>query len=589
MLFDEGLFWEDELYQEVRPLIINAYKKYDDLQDVLIDKIIQGPSEKIKNKETATGKGYMYKVFEILDELNNEKPKINKVGEKYLKNIQNAHPDWKPRPKMEFGIEVGIDKGISEYSEKGIYSMSPEEIFDRYLKSQNGTNYDRRESSEIIGIRCSREFHFCQQLFELIRGNLNDLDKDVISPLIWGLRPGKEVNQIAWSTDEVNKFVEMIEELIRKRPTPQIWEQIPSLLERYYDLLGKNPDDWSKLYILLRNIFSDFDFDHYDEQKPIDWMQRAINHPFGTLTEIYLKYANRIITEQKESGHNLVLGESILNFFEYIIENHNIGSRYGLCLITQYLTWLENVATIWTLNILLPLFHSEVNTEKKLIAWVGYLWSNVLSMTLIHDFPTTYLHIAKNYDKLCDHEKRGLVGHVAYIFWSKDEAPLKNLHALSKLIGKGGRVRLLILWEDFLEKADEDRTERFWNRVLLPYWNWTSNQRYFTLPTGSDERYGFWKLIPYSYSLFKSTVRNAINYPPEKIERTGKFTEILSKKEFVRDHPKELVNLLVIFIVIDEHPLWQKDEWLQLWEMVRDSRVRNLTKLKDELVKKEIL
>jgi len=150
-----------------------------------------------------------------------------------------------------------------------------------------------------------------------------------------------------------------------------------------------------------------------------------------------------------------------------------------------------------------------------------------------------------------------------------------------------GRRELLWTWENHLEKSQKDVAEDFWRDVIIPYWDWCQN-RYLRLPDGNQERFSFWRLIPFSFDLFPQATQRAINLAPSVIEDPHLFPQRLTASGLSKSYPEEFTNFLFAFAKADQHPYWHEEEWQKLWDSVKDSATRNLSNLKDELARKKM-
>jgi len=586
ILFTDNLFWDLETHQEAKKLFKQAFESYPELRETLLSKVSLRSLQEIGigAEEKETDEFYEYIIFDTLSELKDAKYKIPNDSELKFQDILKRHPNWKKesikKNKEEYKYELSQEKNIS--------LMNPDEILEFLLQLKNVSSHDLYEYAGGVGYRCANDFNFCKTLFDKIKSELKKFPDDIMNPIIWGLRPDLENKEIKWENSEIEEFVKILELLMKSRPEGKFWHSIPTLLERWYDILGKNPDNWPELYKLCRDIFIDFDFEHKEINLRTDWMTNALNHPFGTLTQIYLKYAMKIVNEKKKNEERLIIPWNLLDFFEHIINNYNKGSRYGLCLATRYLSWFEAVTPEWSIKMLLPLFLSKEITEQNLLAWTGYLWSNVLSKEIINRYDDTYLKILNHYNHFYEQVKNGFIYHNAYVYWVQ-KTKLENLYQISNLMDQNGRRLLLDAWKDMLKNANAALADQFWQQVLLPYWKWSTQQEFFILPDGNNLRFDFWSLLPFSYGVFKQAVKLAIDFPPEKIEHVGKFTEDLTKAEFAYQESEELLDFLLMFIKVDFNPYWEKEKWLKLLDMVKNCPESKLNILKDELAKKRIL
>jgi hypothetical protein len=102
---------------------------------------------------------------------------------------------------------------------------------------------------------------------------------------------------------------------------------------------------WTEIGIRLAALFEAFDYERTEEKEPIEWHQRAINHPYGDVTELFLNLAQQQVNVLLRSEKPLTLDLQAEQFFSTIVAKYNCGSRYGLCLLAQRLRWMEAVSS----------------------------------------------------------------------------------------------------------------------------------------------------------------------------------------------------------------------------------------------------
>jgi hypothetical protein len=431
---------------------------------------------------------------------------------------------------------------------------------------------------------CHQYPDWALERFIYLKNNIKELPPDTINPIISGLQLSDEGDKATWNKDQGHDLLRILEIMISERPEAEFWTGLPSILKNWLKILKIDTDFWTKLAKKLVEIFTFFDYQREKEKIPVEWFQRSANHPYGDLTELYLEHAYQLIMDQKEKGIKFELDSETLNFFAQTIKNYGPGSRYGVCILGHWLSWLEVVVPDWTEENLIPIFYWDDNEERALVCWSGYLWDRRLSRSLSERFRDTYLNAVRHYNELANSEQEGLIVHVAGLIWFK-EIDISDLKEFVTMIDGKGRRQMLWTWEDHLEKAQKEVAEDFWKRVVFPYWDW-SQKHYFGPPEGDEEKFSFWRLVPFSYSLFPQAAERAINFAPKSIENEYLFPQKLLESELSKNYPEDFTNILVAFIRADQHPEWHEKEWKQLWNEVKDSGTRNLNKLKDELAKK---
>lgn len=583
ILFDRKFFWDREAFHEAKILFIGFYESHSELRELLIDKIIE---KSVYTSQLDDDKkiGIEFQQFDTLATLNQNGIPIFNNGTTLLKSLIKKHPDWAPKPKDNI-TEIEANK-------KDFNIMTPIEIYRNLVSEKEDDFFIKRQSKEMIGIRCSKDFEFCINLFKIIEDGITEFPINIMAPIIWGLTPQADQKELVWSEDQLDQFAIILDKLIEKRPIAELWHSLPSLLERIYYISKRGPLDWKSLFIRISELLIDFEHSiHMDDEKPVEWMQQAVNHPFGKLTEIYLSVAFDNIQNKKQEGIKLSIEQDVLDFLEFTVNNYGIGSRYGLCLISRYLSWFETVEYQWTNNNLLRFFNGDgdIDNEQKIVAWSGYLWSNSLSKSLIQNFENTYKKIVFKFNELGRDEKRGFNGHISYIFWSQNFS-VRTLFVIINEIDKDNRCNLVNNWQEFIEKSEIDKVENFWDRVLIPLWKWSGSQQYFSLPEGNADRICFWGLVPYSYSRFPQVIDLAIRFSPQVFKHPGFFMNHLKKNaDYFKNYQHEFVEFLIAFINVDQNPIWQKDDWLFLLDRVKSYNIKRSDILKNLLAEKGLL
>ena len=433
---------------------------------------------------------------------------------------------------------------------------------------------------------CHQYPDWALERLSFLRKIIKELPSDTINPIISGLQLSDEGDKTSWDKERGQNLLKILEMMISERPDAEFWTGLPSIVKNWLKILKIDTEFWARLAKKLVEIFTFFDYQRGKEKIPVEWFQRSANHPYGDLTELYLEHSYQLIMSQKERGIKFELDNETLDFFTYTIKNYGHGSRYGVCILGHWLGWLEAVTPEWTEKYLIPIFYWDDNEERALVSWSGYLWNRRLSRSLSEKFSDTYLNAARHYKGFVNSEQEGLIVHVAGLIWFKDIA-ISDLKDFVTMIDGKGRREMLSTWENHLEKAQKKVAEDFWERVIIPYWDW-SQKRYFGLPEGNKEKFSFWRLLPFSYSVFPQAAERAVNFAPASIENEYLFPKKLLESRLSKSYPEDFTNILVAFIRADQHPEWHEEKWQQLWNDVKDSGAQNLNKLKDELARKKV-
>lgn len=584
LLLEKNDLWESETKHEAILLFKTLYEKSPELREVIINHVLKGPPRE-NVKEDLKG-SREYDIFELLEYLREAGLELTESGKSQLEQIKRTYPNWKLSPNADISSPMHVGWHENPFTVEEIYSKKPREVAEMLRNYKDSWERSRWDLGRTVGATCRQHADWAIELFGCLRDILNDLPADRINPIILGLQLSDSGDEADWDNERTHNLLNVLEIMVSERPEAEFWTGLPSFLKNWAKVLKINANLWLNLGKKLTEIFACFDYRREEEKLPIEWFQRAINHPYGDLTQLYLEDAQRLITDQEKTGVKFELDSKTLDFFEHTIKTFALGSRYGVCILAHWLGWLEAVTPDWTEKNLVPMFYWGDSKERALVSWSGYLLNRTISRHLGERFRDTYLIASQNYRELGKSEQEGLIIHVAGLIWFKhtDLLGLKDLVAIIEVEGRRG---LLEAWENHLEQAQKEVAEDFWRSVVIPYWNW-SRTRYLKLPAGNMERLLFWKLLPFSHSLFPQAAQMAIDLAPSSIEDVYLFPKNLIESGLSKRYPEEFTNLFLAFIKADLHPDWHDEEWQQLWKDIKDCKARNLDKLKDELTKRNI-
>ena len=584
LLLEQDTLWDEETRHEAMLLLRSLYEKSPELREVLIKYVLKGPST--QNVKEDVKDRLEYDVFQILEYLQESGLELIGSGKKRLEEIKIKYAKWKLRRDADILAPFYTEWHKNPFTVEEIYAKKPSELA-KMLKDYEGSlERSRRDLCITVGMTCHQYPDWTLELFSCLRNIILELPSDTINPIISGLQLSDEGDKAAWDKERGQNLLNILEMMISERPVADFWTGLPSILKNWLKILKIDTNSWRNLAKTLVGIFAFFDYQREKEKIPVEWFQRSANHPYGDVTELYLEHAYQLITDQKEKGIKFELDSETLDFFTYTIKNYALGSRYGVCILGHWLGWLEAVAPEWTEKDLIPVFYWDENKERALVSWSGYLWNRSLARSVSERFSDTYLNAARHYKEFAKSEQEGLIVHVAGLIWFKN-IDISDLRDFVAMIDGKGRREMLWTWENHLEKAQKEVAEDFWKRVIIPYWDW-SQKRYFGLSEGNEEKFSFWRLVPFSYSLFPQAAERAIHFAPTSIENVHLLPKRLVESELSKKYPEEFTSFLIAFIKSDQHPNWYIKEWQQLWKEVKDCKARHLSKLRDEMARNNI-
>jgi hypothetical protein len=588
-LLERDHLWDSNTKHEARLLCKAIFEKWPTARRKLGKVILTGPPQFPEEDEEDFKERSEHEIFNLLGFLEKEGLPLSKECKQHLEEIKQKYPQWILRDEFDVSFH-GLRRTEQIFTTDDLLKKDQKDVIELLKRDQEPESLfsARREIAETIGLACVRNPNWCLQLFTELEDNINELYEDTVNPIFWGMESVD--TKETWTPAYIKNLFSILELLIEVKPEGGFWSSLPRLFKKWVETLNLTPNVWRGLAERLWILFSTFDYERKEEPTRIEWIQSAINHPFGVLAELYLDVTEKRVADQSKSGKKFELDHEIITFFNYAIDNHNAtGARYGLCILARALSWLEAILPDWTKENLIPLFYlGERDKQTTLVVWSGYLWNRILSRTLSQNFKLSYLNVAKFYNDLSDQDRNSLVVHIAGHAWFS-LIDLSSLKEIIKLIDREGRQQLLSSWESHFEKAEENVVENFWQTIVLPYWEWCGQQGFLDLPDGDRERFGYWRLLPYSYAVFPKAEKKSIKYAPIKLEQVALFPKRIAESNLSNRFPDDFVDFLIAFIKADQNPHYHKDDWQQIWENVRHKGRKNLEELKNELARKGVI
>lgn len=584
VLFGEGnALWRPETQHEAMLLLGVLYARDADAREEIIAAILAGPPLQLLKQEGTDGLDRY--IFEVLAYLESEKLPLAADGQHKLAQIKERHPEWRPSkyPGMSYWAEGGwVPRGIDV---EDVESIAPEDIPNRIIAFEEKFGTSRRDLCERVGVTLARNPEWGLRALGSLEVNAHDLPLDAINPILWGIRATVVDNTISIDKKRIVALLNKVGSMMEKRQIPSMWSSLPGVLKDLVSRFELPIESWTQLGIRLASLFEAFDYKRSENGKSIEWLQRAINHPYGDLADLYLSLAQQHVNVLSREEKPLKLEPNAESFFSHMLARYNIGSRYGLCLLAQRLPWMEAVAPKFT-DLLLASFDWTEEGEQPLVAWSGYFWSGTLSRYLVQNFETTYIPAALRYSEFGTEERKGLANHVSAVFWF-DPDRINLLYQFARAVDSGLRLDVLRGWKQHLGNAREGNTKNFFESILFPYWDWCGQQGFFSGDDGDNERFAFWELVPRSDACFPQAYQMATHWGPTKVPDVG-----LLVREVVNDatmrYPTELTGLLIALLELDEHPHWLEGDWRASWDAVKHSGASNIAEFENLLARKGI-
>jgi len=584
ILFGKGnTLWRIETRNEAMLLMRALYKSEAGSREKITAAILTGPPPGPLGLDG--DEGLDWDIFQMLSFLESEHLPLLAEAQRKLGEIRQQNPEWQSNKDNSATIWTEAGRGPENITTEVIRSVEPEDIPNKIATFKDSWEKSRRGFCEGIGVSIARDPEWGRRVMNALQLNVETLPLDSINPILWGIRATLTDNTIKIEKEDVVALLNKFGSMIDSRPLPAMWTSLPSLLRQVVGKYELSIASWTEIGIRLASLFEGFDYERNEEREPIEWHQRAINHPYGDIAELFLNLAQQQVNIMLREEKPLSLDPQAEHFFFQVLNNYNVGSRYGLCLLAQRLRWLEAISRDFA-EVLLSAFDWAQGGERPLVAWSGYLWSNTLSRSLVDSFDRTYVLAAKRYAEFATGERIGLSRHVSAVFWF-DPQRVDLLCEFASAVDSQLRVELLRGWKRHLQNAQEENVRRFYDAILFPYWDWCARQDFFRGDSADKERFGFWELVPLSFASFPEARRRAVERRPSTVDHLGLLVRDAVNESTLR-YPDDLTELLIAVLECDPHPQWQDKDWREGWHVLKNSGAKRLTDLENALAKKGV-
>jgi hypothetical protein len=581
---DRSILWRAETRHEAMLLAKTMFEKCPECRDELTGYVVAGPPEAVEQNEQQRGRD----VFEILVFLESTNIPLPGKAKNRLGQIREKYPEWKARayPGLTH-YPVEVVRHEPAFSVAEILQIPPDEIAQHFTKHQDGAYRSARDFYETVGAAIVQDPAWGLAALQNIQAHLSTIPKS-LNPTLWGMRARISATSAEQGAIVGPQILGMFQAMLRQRPEPEFWSSLATVIREMHDCWKVKTSLWHELAMTLADVVADFDSEQ-EEEVPVEWIQRAINHPIGEMTELYLKVAQTKVAEDSKEGTGYTLESHSREFFERVLSKFAKGTRYGLCLLAQHLSWFEAIDRQWAVEKLLPYFDWSKGENQALIAWSGYLWSRVLSRSLVARFEDSYLPTVKHWQMLAEVERAGFSSHVAAIVWF-GERRVQDLEQVSDLLSTNGRAQLLADLEQLLRDSEGDLAERFFENVILPYWEWCGRQDFFQTSSSDEEKARFWDLVPHAYGCFPKAVKMAVKFKPSAVKDLSPLLEKMVHSELIEKYPKQAAEFFSEAVQLDSEAPWHREEWSNVWHHIRELAQNDaVDRLMNELARKGVL
>ncbi len=308
-----------------------------------------------------------------------------------------------------------------------------------------------------------------------------------------------------------------------------------------------------------------------------DWLQRAINHPAGTLTQYFLE-SLAIWLQDQETHPGKLIGLYREVFTKIATETLN-SARYGRAVLASRMSFILEVDADWTKECLLPHFDSNCLFDRQAV-WHGFLFSYLnpyVADTMRDPFLTGIRSLDILFKEL-DQARREFVKFYAWMAIFFEKQPLAEwIPTFFEYANDEDKGIWSYEFQPVLKDMDDDRRDEWWNRWLKEYW--TLRLQGIPKPLKPVEIDAMIEILPFFGKLFPDAVELALQMPETPLERNTVFYEI-QKHNLWSTHPDATAKLLV-YLSNSDIPSWDVDVFKGLIDSLLTTQIS--TKMKTRL------
>lgn len=288
--------------------------------------------------------------------------------------------------------------------------------------------------------------------------------------------------------------------------------------------------------------------------EPSRWLDRAINHPGGKLTEFLLHDLSR---ERKRQGDEwTAIPRTYQTLLARILRRDSFATELGSVVLASQLHFLYALDREWAVGNILPLFNWETSAPVAHQAWQGFLvWGRLSSEALVDDllpfFEQTFSHLKDEIDEY----RHQFCLHLAVIAVDSSHDPLVR-GWLPKFISTA-TVEDRASWAGRLEyvlgnRQPQARAEA-WGRWLREYWD--RRIRGIPLPFVEQELREMAGLTLKLEPIFEEAVAKFIASGPVDVGQDFVVYQ-LSQTDLPESHPAAAARFLARLLESSGQPFW---------------------------------
>ena len=469
---------------------------------------------------------------------------------KRVEGILEEYPEFKPRSWADptYYSSSGFVGHRSPWSIEQLLSKPAKEWAGELLAFQNPEQFEQ-DGYDRIGLVCAVEetatqnFEWSMELADTL-AQLENWATDLWRPLIksWGCQGGeKEQSQV---------LDRLLQSELHRPHARTVAETLKTLVNN-----GEISD--ASGLLSKANEIATVLWDSLDENEPAaraqDWLNSAINHSAGVLTQFWLTSISAWYNQQDPRPAKI--SEEYSGPLQRILEAQSDAARMGRAVIARELSFVTAVDQEWAVEHIVPLFQSGDRDDRQAV-WEGFLYGRI-SPAVAETMETTFFSALTEMDELFEQDARIRESFVRtftrFVSYFLDDPLTSWIPTFFATANRVDRCKFAWNLPHILRPMDDERQLDLWDRWLRKYWE----NRLQGTPASLDpsEAAEMLRWLPSLHSLFPEAVDLAIQMSPLEVT-IGSIIHPLYSAGAGDLYPEATAKLL-IYLADQDLPGWR--------------------------------
>lgn len=561
-LFSYGL--KHEIFQ----LLKEAYSQTDEaIRQRLLDNIENYLADNGSCSEDPDAvENRSYEVYNLLYWLVKVAPHCILTRQKFSE-VQATHPEFQPReyPDLDWYGTVGWIGLQSPITLNELISKPPSEIIEFLLTYQGGNILEPNREGLLFTVKNAvvLSFSWCWELVKELKSR-EKWSTDIWDAVISGWQC---THLTETQLDQVLQFLDQHKEM---------WKHSYRIAEFLKETVKNNERGLSILLLFHAEALADKIWQEMKYHNEI-----KIDHVGDIITQFWILALSRRQAEKDDDCR--CLPDEYKARFERIITEKSEAAAMGRVVLASQLHFLFSLDSDWTSKKILPLLDFNINEQRAMQAWNGYLqyenWNNALLSDLLPLYEQAYNKLPKEsvaYDQL--------LTHLAGIAVRSLVDPLNSdwLDKFISSVDEGVRINWVNKVAYQLINISPEAAKEIWDKWIKKYWYRRINGIPCTLTRAEVGAMVKWALE--LQPVFPEIVDLIVIGPEPVIQSPGIYLSL--KEKFVKKYPRDTARLLICLLKAEHHLISYCSELKKLFNDISESLSPDEIKpLKDELIR----